>query len=446
MPRSNRPRRALLAALALALLAAGLAWAAHSAARGLSAGRASDIYRRWVEAQYTAAGINPYPLALTALRRAHGPLGGGREKPRIYAVPRHAEADEAGQSDEAVAMLRALGPPEAVYPPSADLLLSLTIAPLPPAWVQGAWLAVNVAALLGLTVLLTRLVSPAGGAPSWLLAAGVLALVLLWAPTQQTLVAGQFSLAVAACLLLGCACLHTHELAAGALFGLALVKPSIALPFLLLPLVRGRWKALAVAAGLHLGATCVLAARCGVTPWSLLGQWVGVTGYFTQGQYTFQEVIGRLGVADTPAGMALVLALVLAVTAWCWWHRGGQPEGDGPMIDLLCVVSVLWTYHGPYDFVILLPPLLRRIVGAGAAASPPAAAWALASFACLSLATEPSVYSDEAHLALRLVRHAARAVLLAWFAAALLEVRRAGRGRRPPVPSPAPRPLGVAAA
>ena len=56
-------------------------------------------------------------------------------------------------------------------------------------------------------------------------------------------------------------------------FSLALVKPSLALPFLILPLVRGRWRALAVVAAVHLGATCLLALRVGCPPWDLLRQW-----------------------------------------------------------------------------------------------------------------------------------------------------------------------------
>src|SRR5262249_11460208 len=161
------------------------------------------------------------------------------------------------------------------------------------------------------------------------------------------------------CLLLAFRSLDRNEMAAGAWLAVALIKPSVALPFLILPLVRGRWQALAVAAGLHLAAACVQAVRFRFAPLGLLRQWARVAAYCTQGQFTLQEVMSALRWADTPSGLALVAAFLGFALAWCVANRAA---GDAPLVDLLCVVSVLWTYHGPYDFVILLVPLARRLV------------------------------------------------------------------------------------
>ena len=48
----------------------------------------------------------------------------------------------------------------------------------------------------------------------------------------------------------------------GAMLGMAMIKPTIALPFFLIPLVRGRWVSLAVgAAAVGLGTAAVGARR-----------------------------------------------------------------------------------------------------------------------------------------------------------------------------------------
>jgi hypothetical protein len=287
----------------------------------------------------------------------------------------------------------------------------------------------NFALLIVCTLLLCRL--PRGAtAYSPLGVATAAVLVLAWSPTQSAVVAGQFSILVTVCLLLAFRCLDRHEYLAGAWFALALIKPSMALPFLILLLVRRRWRTIGVAAGLHLAATGVEAIRFGIAPWELLYQWTGVAAYFTQGQFTLQEVVSSLHVADTPAGFVVIGGFVLFAVAWCLVNRAAA---DVSLIDFLCFVSILWTYHGPYDFVILLVPLARRLVPAAEAVRPGWWLEALAAmvlFVCVSVAASPSVYGDEVHLAARLVRHAARLLLALGFVALAVDVwwsaRRAG--------------------
>jgi hypothetical protein len=409
----------------LAALLLGLGWLTYEVSRGLQNGRESDLHRRWVVAQYVRAGVNPYPLALAALHHTYGRLGDDRPKPRVYAVPR-LSVDDPAASPSARPLLTVHRTPEAVYPPSADLLLALTVGKLPEGRVHLAGVVVNVALLVACTLLLCRL--PAGSAtysPLGVLTAA--ALVLTWSPTQSALEAGQFSILVTVCLLLAFRCLDRHEYIAGAWFALALIKPSMTLPFLILPLVRGRWRALAVAAGLHLAATVVQALRFGVFPLELLRQWTQVAAYFTQGQFTLQEILSSLRLADTPAGFAVVAGFVLFAIAWCVINRTAS---DASLIDFLCFASLLWTYHGPYDFVILLVPIARRLV-------PPAetvrrrwwqaAVPAVALFVFVSAAASSPVYGDEVHLAARLVRHAARLLLGFGFLLMVVDVWRSTR-------------------
>jgi hypothetical protein len=417
-------RTATILAL-LSVISLGLTWLTYAVVRGLESGREFDLHRRWVVSQYVRAGVNPYSLALTALQRTYGPLGGGRLKPRVYAIPQLAvddpEADTAARS-----LLAWHGAPEATYPPSADLLLSLSPGMLPEGSVHLAGMIVN----LALLVVWTTLLCGWGEQGYSLLGlAATAAIVLAWSPTQAAIFAGQFGILVSVCLFLAFRCLERHDYLAGAWLGLAMLKPSMALPFLIYPLVRGRWRPLLVAAFLHLTAILVQSIRFGVDPWTLMRQWMGVAAYFTQGQFTLPEIISSLRLADTPGGYSIVGGFVLFTFAWCLANRSAK---DATLIELLCFVSCLWTYHESYDFVILLVPLARRLVpfvnpARGADSSKTAALLALAQFVGISLAASPLIYGDEVHVAARLVRNAARLLLAVGFVVMLLEVRRSAR-------------------
>lgn len=426
-PRTRPGRTRLSAGLSLfAILSIGLVWLVYGVIGGMRSGRDSDLHRRWVVSQYVRVGINPYPLASAALEHNFGPLGGGRAKPRVYAIPRLAAADPAVDAVSRP-LLAAYRTPEAVYPPSADWLLSLTLGRLSEGQVHLAGMVANSVLLFVCVALLARL--PGGTPRSPLAYATAAAVVLIWSPTQSTVYAGQFSLLVTVCLLLAFQRLDRNEYQAGVWLGLALIKPSMALPFLILPLVRGRWRALAVAGGLHLAATGVQAVRFGTTPWDLLRQWAGVAAYFTQGQFTLQEVLSALRLADTPAGLAVVAAFLLFATGWCLANRRA---GDDLLIDLLCVVSILWTYHGPYDFVILLVPLARRLVPTPDVRTDRVGSWfdkrlAAGLLICVSMAASPPIYGDEVHVWSRLIRHGARLSLLLGFVAVAVDVWKAAR-------------------
>jgi hypothetical protein len=427
---ARRATPSMVAALTIgAVLSAGLAWLVSDIFQGMRSGRESDLHRRWIVSQYVRAGVNPYPLALAALHQTFGPLGGGRDKPRVYAIPRLAANDSAVDAS-AGSLLEAHGTPEAVYPPSADLLLTLSLGVLPEKYVHLAGMLFNGALLAVFVVLLCRLQT--GSVPGLPAVFACLALVLAWSPTHSAVIAGQFSILVAVCLLLAFECLDRHEWLSGVCLGLALIKPSMALPFLIFPLVRGRWAALAIAAGLHLSAIAVQSVRFGVAPWDLLLQWTGVAGYFTQGQFTLQEVLCAFHLAETPLDFALVGGFILLALGWCLENRDAA---NAPLIDLLCFVSILWTYHGPYDFVVLLVPLSRRLVPAKSVSLIERGWWrsvipAAAFFACISLAASPLVYGDEVHFATRLLRHAARLLLALGYASLALEVWRSAKAEK----------------
>ncbi len=95
------------------------------------------------------------------------------------------------------------------------------------------------------------------------------------------------------------------------------------------------------------------------------------------------------------------------------------------LFALAAVTSAFWTYHGPYDFVVLLPAILPL---AGWSDRPPARRWSIAGFAAfaiVALALTPWIYNGE-HLFARMIRWAGRATVMGLFAHAYL--RAYGRG------------------
>jgi hypothetical protein len=424
------------------LLLVGLLLTIRSAWQGLTGGRAVDIHRRWVVCQYIREGINPYPVALAALRTEFGPVQDlDLRKTRIYSIPNHVPSVATGKdsaADLTLARLReSLGNPEAVYPPATDLLLTISLGALPEAYVHASWLCIN----LGLLLVCCLLLQYAGVQPrrnGLVLLAGLTGIFLIFAPTQASLADGQFSLLALACLLLELHMGGRSSIVSGVLLSLALLKPSLGIPFLILPLVRKRWAVLAVVVVIHGGATLLQGWWLGCTPWSLLYGWLEVSSYFTQGMYTLQDVLNASRLAGSPTGLALTGGFLFCAAGWCWLNRQAS---DLALFDFLCFVSALWTYHGSYDFVILFVPFLSMAFP-GHGRSTAIRTLAGLSLACLGLATCPLVYGDETLLAWRLVRQMTRLMLGLWLVTMAFRLRRlahvesAGTGDVLPLPNP----------
>lgn len=401
----------------LATLAGGSAWLVRSVEQDWAIRHINDIKRRWVVFQYVQAGVNPYPIALAALENRYGPVEGIRlAKTKVFNVPRYSPAELQKQhpqlaSPEACALLSAHGPPESVYPPSSDFLMAPVLDWLPLPWLTPIWLASNVL-LIGLCgLLIASEVARAGGRRVMLVWAG---LFLCWAPTQMCVELGQYTLLVLAALLFGFRLLQGRPILAGLCFSLALIKPSVSLPFLILPLVRRRWLTLAVVACVHVIGTLVPAAVYGVAPWTLLTQWLRAAAYFTHGMYTLQEYLNLAGLDNGPAAKGLLFVFLASVLAVCWHSRAAAAE---MIVDLLCVTSVLWTYHNPYDFVILFVPIARLASRAFAEERTHVFPLIVAgmSFLVFGAGLSEVVYKGDDPLSpLRLVRWGVRLGLAAW--------------------------------
>ncbi len=321
-------------------------WFSVAGASAWKNGAASDIVRQWVVCRYILAGQNPFALSKEILEARYGPIE--RSKAKVFTIlPRDVPAELSAR------MLTDYGPPQAGYPPSAVGLLCLVVGLLPSQEaVLAIWLGVTLLALVAVGVLLHRLL-PASPLP-WQRASFVslIALMLLFSPFFTTVTAGQFSLVVLASLLIGCR-RETSETTAGVALAIAMIKPSIAIPFLVIPLIQGRWKRLLLMASIHGLAMAGVCLAVGASPRSLLRDWLAVSRYFLQGLYSIQEIINQMdwrAYGIWVSGLTLLLGSLVTLI--------GRQAPAAYHIAYTGAASMFWTYHGPYDFVCLLPALM----------------------------------------------------------------------------------------
>lgn len=259
------------------------------------------------------------------------------------------------RAEEVRLFLRGANPyriPDMTYPPSALAVFVPLVAPLAESGTQlrFAWLGWNLAALAVVAWLLVRLWGP--GWPPVLKLAFVLA-VAASKPVRGGIGLGQFHLIPLAAMLLAVqAYQRKRPAAAGCWIAVALVKPTMALPFLAFWLVRRQWRAVAVALALHAAALATVSAWTRTTPWRLLGDWLA--------NARTQEAAGTLDIPSLcerawpqvlPASwISLAILAATMVLVWCLRKRS-----DASLVSLTLCLAAIFSYHRHYDLVLLLP-------------------------------------------------------------------------------------------
>ncbi len=326
-------------------------WVGLTAYGVYQTGLERDVVREWVVAKYVIAGRDPFSLARDVLTAEFGVGNPGNA--RVSRIPEH--APEARRGD----VLPEYGTPEATYPPPAIGLIAGGLGFLDdPAAVVQAWFVLNVVMTLWLALGLSRMwrTPPAplqrGGNFWW-----ILLLVVLFTPTYANLERGPFSLLVIGMILV----VEDPSIGwalRGAALGVALLKPSVTLPFLFLPLVRREWRVLATAVVVQALASGYVMIQTG-KHLSLFLDWLAVSKYFlAPGMYTIQEWLHRLSAA-APWLSPVVSLSILAACAASLEANKHLPRAW--LFSLTGVTAMFWTYHGTYDSIFLLPMLLRRI-------------------------------------------------------------------------------------
>ncbi len=289
---------------------------------------AGDLSRRWVEEQYVTHGLNPYDFGPGGVANAH---------------------------DRAVAADASLGIPAGVdYPPWAYFS---GLALCWPGWPQvRVWYAVvNLACLAYIISMLLRFTREESLLDRTLLVLSVTAVAAIC----TTIGSGNYGVIVLA-LLAGSfeAYEAGHFGLAGLLMGIAALKPNMSGPFLLIPLMQWRIRAL-VSAGVYLAvASAVVWLMTHTDTLTMLGQMIRVGSHYAS---TDTGPLKALVSAGVPEHVAVILAAAICLSIFVpllYLYRN-TPD---PIL-LFAIASLtgrLWTYNSNHSDTILVFLLLAQ--------------------------------------------------------------------------------------
>ncbi|MGB6952668.1 MAG: glycosyltransferase family 87 protein [Candidatus Cybelea sp.] len=235
-----------------------------------------------------------------------------------------------------------------VYPPGvAWLYAPLAWLPPIPAMILGD--AAMVAVLVAAGIVMAKIY----GFPRWFALAGVFA----WGPAVNAIELGQNTpLALLAICVAVWSLVNRREALLGLAVGLLLYKPSVALPFVLLLLVRSQWRALAVVAAAGAGWYLLsLFASHGNTAWP--AQWIHLVQISSVGEFggnshkTF-TVPTLLLSAGVPPMFAIGAGIGVLLAALPLLARRPAIEAG----SMTAAIGLATSIHAwPYEATLLLP-------------------------------------------------------------------------------------------
>ena len=242
------------------------------------------------------------------------------------------------------------------YPPQAYAVLYPVIGWLSFAAVRWVWAATVVVMLAWMSVVLVR----ASGAPT---AVERGAIVLAWLSMNAVGVAignGQLIIHLLPSLLVAFVLLHRDppdwptDLVIALLLQVALVKPTVALPFACVALlVRPRLRPMLLTVVGYVLLT-LIAARFQPEPLGTLArQWLAQSSTPGGGYGDAQSALGALGWqrAGSIAPLVILLAFAALVSRW-------RRADIWVLLGMAALVARLWTYHRNYDDALIIVPLL----------------------------------------------------------------------------------------
>jgi|WetSurMetagenome_2_1015567.scaffolds.fasta_scaffold27647_2 hypothetical protein len=220
-------------------------------------------------------------------------------------------------------------------------------------------MGVQAISLIILFVFCFRTVQRSAG--GWL--AGLLAAGLFFGmfPVYTCLHVGQYSLTVLACLagMYWCAEKHTrwHSVAAGLLFGMALVKPHMAALFGLYLLILYRdWIACLVAACWVLSLTLLVSWRVSTPPWELISSMTALAASYTHDGYNM-GLLDPLKLWVAPE-LILLLDNVIGIVAVAFLLVYYRRLSKITLLAIPAVFTVLWAYNNKFDWAVLGLPII----------------------------------------------------------------------------------------
>ncbi|MGQ0634255.1 MAG: glycosyltransferase family 87 protein [Planctomycetaceae bacterium] len=313
----------VLAILAAVYLVAGF--------HGLLFGSAGDLQRRWVEQGYVARGINPYDVFAAHVAGddfAHG-----------------AAPNRSADIDPRLGLPRQLG-----YPPWSFLAARFLVVTGSFSKTRLLFAAANAASLVLIAVWACRQGAEFGFAGRCLLPAAALAMFA----NAVTLRLGQFGILINV-LLIGAVALARagRQVPAGALLGIAALKPQLSAPFGLMFLARRQWWAAGAALAYIIVASLYVGAQVGTNPLVMLAQMQEFlkSEYWNDVHMGLFHPLTEWGVPREAVGAG---GLVIGAIASFWLMSRYREQPDLVVMSIAAVVAQLWTYHRRFDQTGLL--------------------------------------------------------------------------------------------
>ena len=242
------------------------------------------------------------------------------------------------------------------YPPHAIVLLS------PLAWVQSfehlvaVWAVANLMLAVIAAHLAVRLVRPDAS----LHAAAVPVLMFLTWGGFRTLL--QFSLLALTLGLAATVVANRRPIVAGVLLGLSLIKPQIAIPFVLWTIFERRWRQISVAIGTVSAGYALFSVWTGASPTRVALDYARILRSLYTGEASMHglaqlrpllaAVLHDWTLADVTAG---ILAATLLAGIYLVGRTANRPAETLAASSLAAIWSLLTCYHLTYGFIILLP-------------------------------------------------------------------------------------------
>ncbi len=237
-------------------------------------------------------------------------------------------------------------PIEVTYPPTSTLTQILVYG-LPGSMVRGYYIALSLV-WCGLIAWWAR-AGYTARTGAWLLVGVALANLAY----SQTIINGNQGILVVAGLVLAIALRAERPILAGVCLAVALVKPTISAPFVLLFLIDGRYVTLA-AASVVLGASALLTAALSHTSLvTLFAQSVEGSSRYVVGGYALWKLFKAWGMS-LPAALALNAAIFFVPLVVLLWRTRERRIGFSlAMLALVAVVARVFTYHNQIDNVMM---------------------------------------------------------------------------------------------
>jgi hypothetical protein len=254
------------------------------------------------------------------------------------------------------------------YPPASYLLLFPWVHWPTPETTCLVWALLSI----GLTAWLSMLCVRVSGATSLAGRAFAALLPLSMYATAATLRLGQMGLLLLPLLLVGSIAIATRtrslrrDLGGVALLTIALVKPTIAPPFMWLAFFRGGWRVTALIVGAYAALTLAAASFQDASLAELVRGWLGQRDNidFARTQGNLYAWLAMAGWDRHLAEASLVVLVLLG--GWTWRHRAADPW---KLLAVAAITARVWSYHHHYDDVLLLFPLLALLRDVNAASA-----------------------------------------------------------------------------